>query len=800
MNLRNLQRSLVGVLALLALPAFAQEIRVVDVKASSSFFNDAQQIVATNDGLVEDPPGSGQFRFRASAYSWTSNYGTPNDEYPLIHFEFDAIRTVERFRVWNGNDPGFTWRGFRDVVIQYSNDGQRWTTIPTRFTFAQAPGTDNYFGEEFTLPFPVATRFVRFQAFTNYRAGGNPDIAALGRVKFFEGGTPGGPGPETGPYPRAAGVIDVTQPPYNAAGDGVTDDADAIQRAIRDHEGSSRIIFLPEGTYLLSRPLTFRRNSTDDRNSLFGFSNFRGAGSGKTILRLKDNTLTDANNPRAVLFNGFLSFFNGSFEETAADWFNNNFAGFTIDTGAGNPGAKGFEYFSNNTGSVRDVVIRSGDGQGAIGLDLGHQDKNGPFMIRGVRVEGFDIGIRTALTVNSATLEDIVLVGQRNVAMLNEGQCLTVYRLRVEGEAAGLRSTYGHTVIVDAVFEGTGSASGKPAIFNGEYLFARNIEVSGYALGIDNEFGNGLDVPGSVGEYVSTANVLRLFPAPPRSLNLRAPNWPELVRDAPEAWANVRDFRLTTERDDAAAFQRAIDSGATTVYFPAGLSTWLESDVIVRGNVRHVTGMFSTVRGFNNARVRVGAGTAPIVWIEEFRNAMPFDNAGQRTAAFSDIEGSVLCTGTGTVFIENMTGDFSFGRQRVYGRQVNAESEGTKIVNDGGVLWILGLKTERGGTLVDTRNGGKTEVLGGLCYTTTNGRLGPMFAVTDSTLSVSIGEVCYTFDPYTVLVRETQRGVTRELVRGQAPFRFSFMQGSDLPLFRAQVQPRPASGTRRSPR
>jgi hypothetical protein len=42
----------------------------------------------------------------------------------------------------------------------------------------------------------------------------------------------------------------------------------------------------------------------------------------------------------------------------------------TIDTGRGNPGAKALEYHSNNMGRLENVVIRSGDGTGVLGLDL----------------------------------------------------------------------------------------------------------------------------------------------------------------------------------------------------------------------------------------------------------------------------------------------------------------------------------------------------------------------------------------------------------------------------------------------
>jgi hypothetical protein len=766
--------------------AVAQRIPIVDVRASSSFFDNFQTIVASDSGLVEDPPGSGNFRLPTNALMWTSNYGTPNDENPLIHFEFDRVRTVERFRVWNYNEVGFNFRGFRVVTIQHSNDGQRWTTIPKRFTFEQGPGRDDYFGQAIVLPYPVAAKFVRFSCDSNYRFGGNPDVSGLGRVRFFEGGTPGNPGPETGPYPRATWYVNVKDAPYNAVGDGMTDDSAAIQRAINDTQGTGRVLYLPPGTYLLGTPLRYRSNSSSDRNSFFGFSIFQGAGSDETVLRLRDNTLTDPNRPVPVLDNGLISFFNGQFEESLADWFYNHFSGFTIDIGNGNPGAKGLQFFSNNTGSVQDVVVRSEDGQGQVAFEFGHVDKNGPFLAKDLRAEGFDIGVRTAQTVNSTTLENIVLIGQNRIAFLNEGQCLAIRGLSVTGRVPGLRSSFGHVAIVDSSFEGDEGAEDESAIINGEYLYARNVSVDGYRIGIENLFGNGGNVPESVTrDYVSQGPILTLFDVPRRSLRLPVESAPIVPDDPAETWANVRDFRLTTERDDSAALQRAIDSGATTVYWPSDVIVDLFADATVRGAVKRILGMSSQFRMWNSARIKVAEGTASSVEAKWFRTAT-FEQAGLRPVVLLSSEASLFSSNRGRVFLEDVVGDFGFvSGQRVWARQLNAEREGTKITNAGARLWILGLKTERGGTLVETTAGGATEVIGGLCYTTTAGRLAPMFTVRDAQLSVSLGEVCYTGDPFTSLVLETRNGVTRELVRGQAPFRFSFMQGSSLPLFRA---------------
>jgi len=63
---------------------------------------------------------------------------------------------------------------------------------------------------------------------------------------------------------NAKTTINVREPPYNAKGDGKTDDTAALQAAIDEHDA----IFLPKGKYLLSKPLRLRAST-----KLFGVTN-----------------------------------------------------------------------------------------------------------------------------------------------------------------------------------------------------------------------------------------------------------------------------------------------------------------------------------------------------------------------------------------------------------------------------------------------------------------------------------------------------------------------------------------------
>jgi len=138
--------------------AFAQEVPVVSAVASSQQVGyTGPDVVFSSDGLTEDPTASGQFRLSNAVNYYNSSYGDPNDESPLIHFDFGSTQTINRFRVWNANGPGYTFRGFRDVTVQYSADSLRWITQPERLRFDEAPGTNNYFGQLVNLPRPITS-------------------------------------------------------------------------------------------------------------------------------------------------------------------------------------------------------------------------------------------------------------------------------------------------------------------------------------------------------------------------------------------------------------------------------------------------------------------------------------------------------------------------------------------------------------------------------------------------------------------------------------------------------------------
>jgi putative hemolysin len=167
--------------------------------------------------------------------------------------------------------------------------------------------------------------------------------------------------------------------------------------------------------------------------------------------------------------------------------------------------------------------------------------------------------------------------------------------------------------------------------------------------------------------------------------------------------------------------------------------------------------------------------------IEQFGYGMKIDHRGSRPIVIKDGWYQYYSSpGAGNLFLEDAEIDgFTIqAGQNVWARQLDDEAVGTKIVNLGGSLWILGLKTENSGTVINTATGGKTELLGALIYPAHPVPATDIaFQDTDAQVSYMYKESTYCAGcGYAIQILETRSGKARQITSSPS-------SGWNLPLF-----------------
>jgi len=560
---------------------------------------------------------------------------------------------------------------------------------------------------------------------------------------------------------------------YGAKGDGKTDDTKAILKAAAlnkagtpgSHPNGGVLVYLPAGTYLVS--------DTVIHNCGIMRRFFYGDGMDKTVIRLADNAPGFGNpgKPKPVLATHPIG------TSQNGNSFRNSVYDLTVDTGAGNPGALGIYYKNCNQGCIVNVHVRSGDPKGAgyAGIDASHKWP-GPGLFRNVKITGFDYGIRSSCNQYSLTFKNITLEGQRKAGILNDGHMLFIHKLTSRSAAPAIQSS-GRTVLVDGQLAGKGPAAIQSG-GNRAMLYARDVKTSGYAAAIkhDRQIVRGP----AVAEYVS-GKVYSPFGKGAGSLHLPIEESPEIPWDPPSEWANVKDFGKAGGQgtDASEAIQKAIDSGATTVFFPRDRYA-VNKTVIVRGKVRRIIGMQSVleapdsfaVTDEENPSVFKVVGDGEPVIIERLEGGMGkgkrwfLEHAADRDVVLAHSGGrasGIRLTGKGNLFLEDHCGPpLVLNGQKVWAWQHNPEGHGvTRIVNRGGRYWCVGLKTEGPGIIAQTTDDGATEILGAYIYPYNGTGGAPAFVNDNSQMSVAIW--INSGATYKEHVKETRNGVTRAL-------------------------------------
>jgi hypothetical protein len=594
-------------------------------------------------------------------------------------------------------------------------------------------------------------------------------------------------------FPQDAGIVNVRSAPYYAKGDGKTDDTKAIQQALNDHPNGNIIIYLPHGTYLVSEQINWpagEPGKTDYRRTIL-----QGESTDGSVIRLKENLPAYQNpqTPRAVLYTGL-----GPDQR-----FRNAIRNLTVRVGNNNPGAIGIRFNASKQGTLHNVTLISEDQNAHCGLDMGYTPEIGPLLVKNLRIKGFETGILTRFLTNSITLENIILQDQGKYGLHNFQQVLSIkgFNYRGPGQAIYNQGSEGVLTLVEAQLENSNPKDPLVAIKNEGTMFLRDIKTQGYSQALDNQGGDREKAPSPDIVEFSTNPREFLCHTPDASLRLPVAETPIVPWGDPGRWVSVVvDYGATVAdgRDDSEAIQKAIDDGAETIFFPPQGRFTIAKDIYIRKNVRRVIGTEARIDG--SGKFVIAPGSVPTIVFERFDAlAGGIIHASSRTLVLKNMRLSRYETpeyGAGDLFLEDVSSaPLLFNNQNVWARQLNIESGlSTKITNNGGRLWILGLSTKNENTIIHTFNGGQTEVLGAHIHATGGAKKTSMFISDKSDLSLAgIAETDVNGNTYHTLVDETRHQDKRKLLHTEVPKRNN---GSILNFYTGYI---PVTGENEAP-
>ena len=481
----------------------------------------------------------------------------------------------------------------------------------------------------------------------------------------------------------------------------------------------------------------------------------------------------------------------------------NSIADITIDCGCGNPGAIGLHFYSNNSGAIRNVRMKSSDPElrGHCGLLLaGHME----CLVKDLSVIGFDYGVKACDVLRPVSCENIRLDGQKVTGFLASDSNVSVWKLHTHTKVPPFRAEGSRSMItlLDSELLGGDSLQRGVVIAAGE-AYLRNVTTQGYRWPLIK--GTNCDhFDPYIAEVTTSDRLYGAWRGEKYSLGLPIEETPK--DEEIENWDDcvcVDDFGAVGDgvTDSTEAIQRALNSGKRYIFFGTG-HYLVSGTVTVPASVRLIDFMFCDFYSSEELRNSRNTGFLKIcedseepltlrqvfTWEKFFGYFRFVQHACRRDLVLKDLHtqcaGMYFNTVEGSrVFIENractMGGEdyctvepFAFHGQRVWAKNINPERGDVQVLNDHSDLVILGMKTEswteRGGTTaVKNINGGRAECFG--CYSGIGGPGVPLYVNENSDIAIfamSCGAGPKTV--WDVLVQDTQGFETTEFRRENA--------------------------------
>jgi regulation of enolase protein 1 (concanavalin A-like superfamily) len=462
----------------------------------------------------------------------------------------------------------------------------------------------------------------------------------------------------------------------------------------------------------------------------------------------------------------------------AGNTFDNSISDLTVD--ANGFSVSGIDFLSNNTGNVRNVTVKGGGtANTGILVSRSYpgpcilEDVVVNNFATGIAVGQAEY----CVTMENITLSNQSSVGISSSG--NSVFIRKLTSTNTNAVHAISNGTNGLLVVLDSsatYSSGTTTANAIDNATSGSQCggaFVRNFTQTGYALAVSNPNTGGANTTGSATQLTnkefSTHPVLTpgLPNSATTSLNLPIQETPVVTDNNFANWYSVASYGAVpnTGTDQSAAIQSALDATATlttpaTVYFPPGKYT-VNHTLTVHGNVQRLLGFGTYLMPSGSASGVFGSGNAtnlqPVIQVggtSDITGSLEIDNLGvyptstqgatyyiglqQSTtkavtlrslqiASGNAAEVAYQSTSTGTLFLDDVEGAnwlFTTPGQSIFARQFDVEGDTTgvgtsyaaKITNTGCQLWVLGLKTEDDGTLVESTAGASTEIDGAFCY------------------------------------------------------------------------------------